>query len=208
LRVGILLTSLLVAACTREGDVTIEPLPPTATTPAAEVPRARGELPQGHPTVGGTTTVEDDGHAELPLKKTGLNSREELERALRGTSDGVARSHFELAFRYAFTSRQDRRDYTLAENGFRRALDVDPRFAEAYRGLAYAVFNRGLRFDDAAPLYRKAVDLKPDYGEAHYALAFLLATSDPDAGRRHFKRAMELGVPDERQLGARFYADR
>ena len=56
----------------------------------------------------------------------------------------------------------------------------------------------------------KAIELKPDYGEAHYALSFMCAM-DPSnqanmaKGAEHFKRAMELGVEDERNLGQRFY---
>ena len=45
----------------------------------------------------------------------------------------------------------------------------------------------------------------PDYGEAHYALSFMLTQSDLERGRRHFERAMQLGVPDERNLRGQFY---
>ena len=40
---------------------------------------------------------------------------------------------------------------------------------------------------------------------AHYALAFTLTQTDPATGKRHFQRAMELGVQDARSLGQRFY---
>jgi Tfp pilus assembly protein PilF len=55
--------------------------------------------------------------------------------------------------------------------------------------------------------YEKAVELDPDYGEAHYALSFMLTQFDVERGRKHFKKAMELGIPDERNLGPRFYPE-
>jgi hypothetical protein len=59
--------------------------------------------------------------------------------------------------------------------------------------------------EGATEWYRKAVALDPDYGEAHYALSFMLTQFDMAEGRTHFERAMALGVPDERDLGGKFY---
>jgi hypothetical protein len=149
--------------------------------------------------------IETDGNPDLPIRRSGLNSAEELQRGLASLPTAEARAHFELGFRSAFTTRQDRRRYELAEAELRKTLELAPTCAEAYRALAYAVFNRGLNFGESIPLYEKAVELKPDYGEAHYALAFMLGATDPARGAEHFRRAMQLGVKDERNLRARYY---
>jgi Tfp pilus assembly protein PilF len=149
---------------------------------------------------------ESDGHPDLPLRKNGLNSAAELARALASSGSEEARRHLEAGFRRAFTTRREARDYRIAEEELRKAIEIDPTYAEAYRALAYAVFNTGLDFDGAIKLYEQAVSLKPDYGEAHYALAFMLGGRDPKTGREHFEKAMALGVKDERGLREKFYA--
>jgi hypothetical protein len=88
-------------------------------------------------------------------------------------------------------------------------LAASPNFAPAYRTLAYVEFNLDPS-NAELPLehYGKAVELAPEYGEAHYAIAFMCAaTGDRGRGVEHYKRAMALGVPDERGIGQRFYAD-
>jgi hypothetical protein len=207
-----------------EAAVAPAPAPP----PAA--PADEAALPPGHPPIGpaqgamprdavhapfaagagggmgmGDDAGENDGDPELPIRLTGLNSAEELRRGLAALPDPEARAHFERGFRAAFTTVHERRHYGIAETELRKTIELAPGSAEAYRALAYAVFNKGLNFTEAVPLYEKAVALKPDYGEAHYALAFLLGQSDPERGAEHFRRAMALGVKDERNLRARYY---
>jgi Tfp pilus assembly protein PilF len=80
----------------------------------------------------------------------------------------------------------------------------NPGFAPGYRVLGYAYLNTGKQ-SQALNAYRKAVDIDPNYGEAHYALAFMYAMGDLAAGTEHFRKAMDLGIPDERDLGSRFY---
>jgi tetratricopeptide (TPR) repeat protein len=67
--------------------------------------------------------------------------------------------------------------------------------------------NIGFNHEAAMANYQKAIELKPDYGEAHYALAFMYAMSDLEKGREHLKRALELGVADERNLVDNFYPE-
>ncbi len=56
-------------------------------------------------------------------------------------------------------------------------------------------------------MYQKAIALDAEYGEAHCALAFMYGMKDPAKGKLHFRKAMELGVPDGRGIGHRFYPD-
>jgi tetratricopeptide (TPR) repeat protein len=170
------------------------------------------QLPEGHPPLTGEAAPGSrlgsdgptDDHA-LPLKATGLNSAEELDRALAGTENTEARAAMEDGYRKTFTANSELRDYPGAIDDLERAIALDPNYAEAHRALGYAQFNMGFNVDAADSEYQKAVALKPDYGEAHYALAFLYAMNDLDRGAEHYKKAMALGVEDERNLGERFY---
>jgi tetratricopeptide (TPR) repeat protein len=145
-----------------------------------------------------------DEHA-IPLKLEGLNSRAELDRALATVEDPAVREAFESGYRKTFTADPARRDYAGAAQDLRKVVEGAPGFAEAYRALGYAEFNQGFNVDAAMTHYLRAVELKPDYGEAHYALAFMYAMGNREKGVVHFRKAMELGVPDERNLGERFY---
>jgi tetratricopeptide (TPR) repeat protein len=178
--------------------------------------KAEGELPAGHPPLDGSGraggpmagALGDDGPTDdhpLPLKLTGLNSLEELERALAATDVEEARGPFEAGYRMTFTADPAKRNYPGAVRELEQVLVLDPDYAEAYRALGYAKFNMGFDVNAAMENYTKAVELDPEYGEAHYALAFLYAMGDRGKGQGHFEKAMELGVPDERNLGPRFY---
>jgi tetratricopeptide (TPR) repeat protein len=181
-----------------------------AQTPGAGAPATPPVLPPsphgGAPP--GETTVATDGNA-LPLKQAGVGSAAELQRELPKLADAAAAASFEQAFRLTFTSNPALRDYPAARALLTEFVNTHPRFAPAYRTLAYVEFN--LNPSDAQrPLeyYGKAVDLEPDYGEAHYAIAFMCAaTGDRAKGVDHYRKAMALGVADERNIGERFYAD-
>ena len=88
-----------------------------------------------------------------------------------------------------------------AERFFRKALDIDPRFAAAYVGVADAL-QLQVSYSGAAPeaayaeadkAIAQALELDPDLGEA-WASAGLLARNrrQPDLQERHLRRAIEL----------------
>jgi tetratricopeptide (TPR) repeat protein len=169
----------------------------------------QAELPEGHPPMGGASGLGSDAPTDdnaLPLKLTGLSSLAELEASAAGTKNKEAREAFIAGYRKTFTADADKRDYGGAEVDLAKAVQLDPNFAEAYRALGYARFNTGFNVQAAMDAYLKAVELKPKYGEAHYALAFMYAMSDLESGKVHFDKAMELGIPDERALGDRYYS--
>jgi tetratricopeptide (TPR) repeat protein len=172
-----------------------------------------GQLPEGHPPVqgsgggpmgmGGDPGPTDDH--EIPLKLTGNNSVQELEAGLAETDNAEAQALFATGFRKTFSADRAKRDYAGAAEDLEKALALVPDYAHAYRALGYAKFNMGFDVDAAFQNYQKAVELNPEYGEAHYALAFMYVTRDINKGSEHFDKAMELGVPDERNLGPRYF---
>jgi hypothetical protein len=139
------------------------------------------------------------------LKPQGIGSEAEMAKALAKLPDPALKARFEEGFRACFTSMQVERDYMLAEKAANEVLGKVPGFAPAYRVLAYAKLNNGFDMEGSTELYRKAIAADPEYGEAHYGLAFMLTQMDPVAGRRHLEKAMQLGIPDERDLRSRFY---
>ena len=195
----LLLAVPLLAGCGQKqgpelpGTLPFQPQPaqPQASPPNA--PFAQGQ--SGGPVEQG---------AALPLKLTGLNSADDLDRALGGLPDPESKRLFEEGFRMTFTADPSGRNYAEAEARFKQVIQKSPRSAEAYRGLGYAVFNQG-QTEAAVQNYLKAIEIDPNYGEAHYAVAFLYAMGDTAKGKQHYQKAMQLGIPDERKLGERFY---
>lgn len=171
---------------------------------ATEAPPQTAQPPLPAPFMQGQANEPLEEGKALPLKLTGLNSVEELNRARAPLPDAESRQLFEEAFRQTFTADPAGRNYGEAANKFHQVLQKHPKSAEAYRGLGYAVFNQG-QPQQALEYYLKAIEISPNYGEAHYAVAFLYAMGDTSQGRQHYQKAMELGIPDERKLGERFY---
>jgi tetratricopeptide (TPR) repeat protein len=181
--------------------------------PEAKQDQAQG-LPEGHPPMGGSGgapmmgSLGSEGPTDdnpLPLKLSGINGMEELKKGISYPKSDEARKLYEDGFRKTFTADQTKRDYPGAEIDLKKAIELEPGFAHAYRALGYAQFNMGFNVQGALDSYTKAVEIDPNYGEAHYALAFMYAMNDLPKGAEHFKKAMELGVKDERGLGERFY---
>lgn len=172
-------------------------------------PDGAGGSPHGSmPALGGSlgsTTEPTDGNA-LPLKLTGLGSAAELQRELGKLKSKDDAAAFERAFRLTFTTDNAQRGYGEAGDLLAALTAANPKFAPAYRTLAYAKFNMNITEpSEPIALYEKSVQIDPQYGEAHYAIAFMYTMVDPRKGAEHFKKAMALGVPDERNIGPNFY---
>jgi len=87
---------------------------------------------------------------------------------------------------------------------FKQAIEEDPKYAQAYSGLAdtyallgdwqYAVMTPKEAFPKAKAAAIKALELDSTLGEAHNSLAFVLDGFDwdLDAGGKEFRRAIEL----------------
>ncbi len=89
----------------------------------------------------------------------------------------------------------------VAEQRFRRALEVNPRSAEAHQSLAAVLEGRGER-QQAIEHYSSALALAPDNPSLHYNLGTILVDQGHDEQAiRHFQAALRL-APD--YLNARF----
>lgn len=90
---------------------------------------------------------------------------------------------------------RDRRDWEGAERLLRRALEEDPKFAQAHMHFA-RLYEQQERWDEALASYRKAVDLEPTLADASNQIGVILQhQGKPSEAVVHFRRAIEVN-PD------------
>ena len=139
------------------------------------------------------------------LKAKGVGSRAELERVQTTLPDGAERERFVQAFNQVFARDRSQRNPRAAKQILEELRAAHPNVAAIYRVLGYAHVDDGFQVKEAMAAYAKAIELAPDYGEVHYALAFMYGMMDREKGAPHYRKAVDLGVFDERGIGARFY---
>jgi tetratricopeptide (TPR) repeat protein len=84
------------------------------------------------------------------------------------------------------------KDWAGAERMYRKALELNPKSAEAHHSLA-AVLAAAGRINEALPHYQKALEIKPDFAEAHANLALALARlRRVDEAVVHFRKALDI----------------
>jgi len=79
-------------------------------------------------------------------------------------------------------------DCEIGSSQFKKAIDLDPRFAEAWWGRGLCLIDDGKQ-NDAVAAFDRAVQLRPDFASAHYDLGMIYA----DEGRRDLA-SRECGV--------------
>jgi TolB-like protein/Flp pilus assembly protein TadD len=90
--------------------------------------------------------------------------------------------------------------HAKAREAFRRALELDPDYAPAHAGLAYALVINAPdvteeSLEDAIDTARRSIDLDPDLAEGHAILGLMVASNFSDRfgeGIAHLRRALEL----------------
>ena len=83
-----------------------------------------------------------------------------------------------------------------------RAVALDPSDAKTRNYLGISSSRKGLQ-EAAEQECRKAIELDDGYGDAHFNLAVIYATQTPpskELAKRHYSRALELGVPKDAEL--------
>ena len=83
-----------------------------------------------------------------------------------------------------------------AETAYRKAIQIDPKYEEAYYNLGVLLRQNG-RSSESPPLLKKAIELDPGYAAAHRELGFVLMKRglDPET-ESHLRKAVEL-APDD-----------
>jgi tetratricopeptide (TPR) repeat protein len=85
-----------------------------------------------------------------------------------------------------------RKDYAQAESLFRRAIDVDPKFALSWNGLGNVLAETG-RKDEAEAAYRKAIELDPNLVSSLNGLGNVLSNiGRNDEAEAAYRKATEL----------------
>ena len=111
-----------------------------------------------------------------------LRIRQELKDTM-----GMMIDYMRLGGVYAF-----KKDYNEAIKYLKRAIRINPDFAEAHNNLG-VLFIDLKRFDEAEKEYREAIRIDPDFAEAHNNLGILLLkTERPGEARKEFEIAREL----------------
>ncbi|HEY8563528.1 MAG TPA: protein kinase [Pyrinomonadaceae bacterium] len=151
------------------------------------------------------------------LRQRGTDSAAAFESYLRGRyelfryeADGILRSikHFEEAIRldanfalaysgiadyynwlevYALTAPSE--CFPKAKEAARKAVELDPKSAEAYASLGFTVWGYECDFAESERLYRRSLELNPNNPRAHEWFAFLLQTVG-----RHDEAIAEMNI--------------
>lgn len=80
-------------------------------------------------------------------------------------------------------------DVEAAARAYRRAIELDPEFADAYCNLGTLLYNGGER-ESAKQHYLAAIEAEPEHLEAHFNVANLFEEEGRDeAALRHYRRA-------------------
>jgi tetratricopeptide (TPR) repeat protein len=118
-----------------------------------------------------------------------------------------AKEHYNKA-----DSLEDVGDYTGAEEAYRRAIEVDPKFAEAHYSLAGLLMAVRANYPAAIRSYQQAVSIKPDLRGAYVNLSGLLAMAgdfvDAEEAARCVIRLSPPGDPEGQECLAKVLEER
>ena len=88
-----------------------------------------------------------------------------------------------------------------AEGMFRRVLELDPKYAEAYNSLGYLYAEQNRNLDEAAKLVQKAIDLKPHQGHILDSMGWIYyQKGDYERAVEWLEKAVKQS-PDETEIG-------
>ncbi|MDR0533421.1 MAG: tetratricopeptide repeat protein [Verrucomicrobiales bacterium] len=97
--------------------------------------------------------------------------------------------------------------YDEAVQVLTRAVALAPNDPKTHNYLGISASQKGWQ-EAAEQECRKAIELDPQYGDAHFNLAVIYATQRPpsrELAKRHYERALELGIPRDAQLEKMIY---
>lgn len=95
---------------------------------------------------------------------------------------------------------QQVKDWATAAAAFRKAVELNPRYPEAWNGLGYALRNQG-KYPDSIKAYDEALRLRPDFPEAlEYLGEAYVRVRRLDDARRVLDRLQTLDPKRAREL--------
>ena len=114
-----------------------------------------------------------------------VHTKDDENRVDQSQQDAIA--HYNLG-----STLLDQRRLPDALASYRRALEIQPNFAEAHCNLGIVQHQLG-HLDEAVMSYRRAVEIKPDFVTAHYNRAnALLQLGQLEDAAANYRRALEL----------------
>jgi tetratricopeptide (TPR) repeat protein len=93
--------------------------------------------------------------------------------------------------------------YQEAEEAFRRAIKIDPSYAEAHNNLGY-LLERQRKLPEAVAEYRQALKSKPDFRQAHFNLGRVLLNQQKY--QEGIEQLSQTLTPDDTHTPAYLYA--
>jgi tetratricopeptide (TPR) repeat protein len=89
-----------------------------------------------------------------------------------------------------------RKNLSDSEKAFRKAVEIDPRYAEARNNLAYLYEARG-RLSEAIEELQKALEVNPEFSQARFSLGRLLVRQENfEEGIPHLVQALARASED------------
>ncbi|HEX4145381.1 MAG TPA: tetratricopeptide repeat protein [Pirellulales bacterium] len=140
--------------------------------------------------------TEDNQKAEIALART-LNRLNRLDEAIEHYRRGMSWFIWADLLNSLGSALAEKGELEEAAAQLRRAVELDPSYANAYDNLGIVLFRQG-RLDEAAGNYRRAIELEPRFAKPHFDLAnLLLVQTNVDEAAIHFRRAIELDPQHE-----------
>ena len=99
-------------------------------------------------------------------------------------------------------------DYDNALENYKKAVKVDPRFAEPHNNIGL-ILSKQLKFDKAVKHFNKAIALKPDFENAFYNRALLFEkVGDYNRAIADYSKIIEINPDDFETVTVRAKPDK
>ncbi len=88
----------------------------------------------------------------------------------------------------------EEKDFPLAEHHYRKAIELNPNYADAYNNLGILLGKDESRWMEAEAAHREAIGLNPNYAEAYYNLGNLLARQKKELAmaEHYYRKAIKI----------------
>jgi len=110
----------------------------------------------------------------------------------------TAQEYYDQGANYCFESMMinfvcDPNKYTRAIDCFKKAIEINPNYAEAYHYLG-SIYKLREEYDSAIKYYQKAIEINSDYAEAYCDLGLVHAKQlNHDESIKNLTKAAQLG---------------